>query len=76
MECKIVSLALILPEAVIWPDPSNNNEPVITAWAGVPSLGILSSEPEYGNPFPVPPPLPPPKNGVEDVIWSFPVVVL
>jgi len=38
----IIPLELILPEAVIWPDPDTNNEPVITAWAG---SFVIASEP-------------------------------
>ena len=46
-------LELILPEAVIWPEPLNKSEPVIIAWSGVFTWSI-KSDPEYGKPTPSP----------------------
>ena len=47
-------LALMLPKAVTLPDPVKNKEPVITAAELL--FEVITSEPEYGNPTPVPPP--------------------
>ena len=42
-------LELILPEAVICPEPLKNKDPVINAWDGV---FVRESEPAYGKPTP------------------------